>query len=432
MKMTLSSALALILCLSIHASASSAEGKHLFILSGQSNMAGLNPDESFTPTVSEEFGKDEVIVVKDAVGGQPIRRWFKAWKPKEGAAPKSPGDLYDRLLGKVKAATKDQKIETVSFFWMQGERDARERHGEVYGASLKGLLDQLEADLGRKDINFVIGRLSDFDMENKRYGHWTMVRDVQVAFAESYVRGAWVSTDDLNDGKNRRGKEIKDDLHYSAEGYKVFGSRLAEKAIGLIKPVEFSDDFEKGRGNWEVTDEKSWLHRAVKGGAGDVNHVFGIQRRRSDYQPKVRSPHHIALIKGVEVSDFELTFRVMNTKDTGGHRDCCVFFNYQDPQNFYYVHLGANPDPNSGQIMIVKNAPRKAMTLNKNKTPWKNETWHNVKVVRDTSRGTIEIFFDDMKKPHMSVVDNTFGRGRIGLGSFDDMNDFDDVKLKGR
>ena len=34
--------------------------------------------------------------------------------------------------------------------------------------------------------------------------------------------------------------------------------------------------------------------------------------------------------------------------------------------------------------------------------------------------------------PHMSVVDNTFGRGRIGIGSFDDMNDFDEIRIRGR
>ena len=79
--------------------------------------------------------------------------------------------------------------------------------------------------------------------------------------------------------------------------------------------------------------------------------------------------------------------------------------------------------------MIVKNAPRAPLTKNQNKTPWKNGTWHQVKVVRDSRNGKIEIFFDDMKKPHMSVVDKTFGKGRIGIGSFDDMNDFDDVKL---
>ena len=62
------------------------EGKHLFILSGQSNMARLDPSDSFTPTVIKEFGSDNVIVVKDAKGGQPIRRWYKNWKPAKGAA----------------------------------------------------------------------------------------------------------------------------------------------------------------------------------------------------------------------------------------------------------------------------------------------------------------------------------------------------------
>jgi hypothetical protein len=191
-------------------------------------------------------------------------------------------------------------------------------------------------------------------------------------------------------------------------------------------PLVFSDDFEKDRDRWEATDEKSWTHREVDG-----NQVFGINRRNSDYKTKVRSPYHIALIKDVEVADFVLTFRVKSTKDTGGHRDCCVFFNHQDPTNFYYVHLGAKPDPHSGQIMIVKDAPRKAITENKKPTPWDAE-WHQVKIVRDSKSGSIDIYFDDMETPHMSAVDKTFGKGRIGIGSFDDMNDFDDIKLKGR
>ena len=403
------------------------EGKHLFILSGQSNMAGLDPNESFTPAVEAEFGKSNVIVVKDALGGQPIRRWYKKWKPAKGESPEATGDLYDRLMTRVTAVIKGQRLKTVTFLWMQGERDAREKHGEVYARSLQGLLDQLAGDLGRSDINFVIGRLSDFDMENKRYPHWTYIRKIQVEFAEASPRGAWVDTDDLNDGKNRKGKEIKNDLHYSAEGYKEFGRRFADKAIGLIKPLVFEEDFEKGRDRWETTDEKSWTHREIDG-----NHVFGINRRSSDYEPKVRSPLHIALIRDVKVADFVLTFRVRSTKDTGNHRDCCIFFNYQDPQRFYYVHLGARPDPHSGQIMIVDNAPRKAMTENENRTPWKNDTWHQVKLVRDTASGKIEVFFDDMTKPHMSVVDKTFGKGRIGIGSFDDMNDFDDIRLRSR
>lgn len=412
---------ALLLCAVAHGE----DGRHLFILSGQSNMAGLDPDESFTPAVEAAFGKDAVLVVKDAQGGQPIRRWYRQWKPAEGDGPEATGDLYDRLMERVKAATKGEKIRTVTFLWMQGERDAREKNGDVYARSLKGLLDQLAQDLGRSTIFFVVGRLSDFDMENARYPHWTRVRKAQVEVAESSPRGAWVDTDDLNDGTNRAGRKIENDLHYSAEGYEEFGKRLAEKAIGLIESVIFEDDFEEGRDRWEVTDEQSWTHREVDG-----NHVFGITRRESDYKPEVRSPLHIALVKDVKVADFVLTFRVRSTRDTGNHRDCCVFFNYQNPKQFYYVHLGARPDPHSGQIMIVQNAPRKALTENTARTPWKNDTWHQVKLLRDTASGKIEVFFDDMTKPLMSVVDRTFGEGRVGIGSFDDMNDFDDVLLQ--
>ncbi len=212
------------------------KGIHLFILSGQSNMQGHRPDEAFTPAVEKALGKENVLVIQDALGGQPILRWYKQWTDPSGAEPKEQrGDLYDRLMKKVKPAIEDKEIASVTFFWMQGERDAKMSWGPVYQKSLRGLYDQLSADLGREDMNFVIGRLSDFDMENKRYPHWTVVREAQVALADSAENFVWVDTDDLNDGKNRKGKEIKDDLHYSGEGYKEFGRRMAKEALQMIE-----------------------------------------------------------------------------------------------------------------------------------------------------------------------------------------------------
>lgn len=61
------------------------------------------------------------------------------------------------------------------------------------------------------------------------------MRKAQVKAAEDAAKGAWVDTDDLNDGESRGGKTIKDDLNYSAEGYVIFGKRLADAAIKLIK-----------------------------------------------------------------------------------------------------------------------------------------------------------------------------------------------------
>lgn len=214
-----------------HADASES-AKNLFILSGQSNMEWLDPDESFRPAVKAAFGRGNVIIVKDAEFAQPIRRWCRNWKPAAGEGPKSCGDLYDRLMTKVRAAIKDKKVKTVTLIWMQGEQDALEKNGKLYAASLNGLINQISEDLGQRDIYFVIGRLGDFDLANRTLPHWTLIRDAQVSVAEANKNGAWVDTDDLNDGMNRQG--IRNGLHYSPEGYKILGQRFAEKAIALI------------------------------------------------------------------------------------------------------------------------------------------------------------------------------------------------------
>jgi NADPH:quinone reductase-like Zn-dependent oxidoreductase len=231
--MTKTLAAILISSLASLSSLSAGEGKHLFILSGQSNMAGLKPQASFTPTVEGKFGKANVIIVFDAQGGQPIRRWFKDWKPEGGEVAAGNGDLYERMMKKVEAATKDQEITSVTFLWMQGERDAKESHGEVYEASLNGLIKQVADDLGKDHVNVVIGRLSDFGLSNKSYVEWEMVREAQVKVAKDAKSGAWVDTDDLNN--KTRGEKKIDDLHYTPEGYVTFGKRLADAAIGLIE-----------------------------------------------------------------------------------------------------------------------------------------------------------------------------------------------------
>ena len=233
MKATTPFILSLVLCL---VAGAEHHAKHLFILSGQSNMQGHRPDEAFTPAVEKALGKDKVIVVQDALGGQPIHRWWKGWHDPQGKKPAQSGDLYDRLMGKVKPAIKGQKLASVSFVWMQGERDANMGWGDLYEEALVGLHAQLAKDLGRnpKDMTFVIGRLSDFDLNNKRYRDWTKVRKAQIKVANSNPKFFWVDTDDLNDGKNRRGKEIKNDLHYSAEGYKTLGKRFAEACLIAI------------------------------------------------------------------------------------------------------------------------------------------------------------------------------------------------------
>ena len=126
------------------------EGKHLFILSGQSNMAGMDENISFVPAVTKAFGKEQVIVVKNANSGQSIRSWAKTNHenppPTRGRVPKVRGELYDPLMQKVKVAIEGKQLKTVTLVWMQGESDL---NNTAYDSYLKELLEQLQCQLGQ-------------------------------------------------------------------------------------------------------------------------------------------------------------------------------------------------------------------------------------------------------------------------------------------
>jgi len=207
-------------------------GKHLIIMSGQSNMVHLDPEETLLPALRKEFGYESILLVKDAKGTQPNSRWYIKAKvqPKE----KKIGDLYDRVIRKVMIAKQDVFIKSVTFIWMQGECDAKLGNADVYEDYLIGLYDRLSKDLKREDINFIIGRLNDFDMTNTKWSNWTRIRDIQVKVAESNPRFDWVDADNFNTGIGLNGKQFTDDIHMTKDGYKQLGRAFAQKTIKLI------------------------------------------------------------------------------------------------------------------------------------------------------------------------------------------------------
>jgi len=193
----------------------------------------------------------------------------------------------------------------------------------------------------------------------------------------------------------------------------------------LKYPLVYSTDFEKGIENWELMGN-SWKVVERNG-----SKVLSLHQKASDLKPKHRSPLHLAMLKDVQVSDFTLDVRVLSTHPDYGHRDVCLFFGYQGPTQFYYVHLGQKADPRCNQIFIVNQADRTKISLTTTEgTPW-DDQWHDVRIIRHADSGEIAIYFDDMKTPAMTAKDKTFSWGRVGLGSFDDTADFDDLKLHG-
>ena len=185
-----------------------------------------------------------------------------------------------------------------------------------------------------------------------------------------------------------------------------------------------SADFDDGKLDaWEATDPKAC--RTEEGRGGKVLALFG----KSDYEPKVRSPYNISLIREPVVESFVLEVKMLSTTKNYEHRDLCLIFGHQDPSHFYYVHIANKADAHANSIFIVDGKPRESIAKTRTGgTKW-DDQWHTVRLVRDVKNGTIEVFFDYKPDPIMTAVDHTFKWGRVGVGSFDDTGQFDDIRL---
>lgn len=195
---------------------------------------------------------------------------------------------------------------------------------------------------------------------------------------------------------------------------------------GRKMPLVFEADFEDGKlDSWQATDPGAW--RIENEHEGKVLALY----KQSNYKTQVRSPFNINLVRDVVVGSFVLELEMHSTTKDYGHRDMCLFFGHQDPTHFYYVHIANQSDAHANSIFVVDGQPRVSIAKTRTEgTKW-DDDWHTVRLVRDVEKGTIEVFFDDGDEPIMTAVDNRFEWGKVGVGSFDDTGQFDDIQLWG-
>lgn len=241
---------ALTLIMSILAPAAQTPEKpfELYLLIGQSNMAGrgqiepqdqdahprvfmFNKDNQWAPAVDPlhfdkpiagvglglTFGKlmagrdasVRIGLIPCAVGGTPISRWQKG------------ADLYEAALKRARLAAKDGVI--VGILWHQGEADAgREDTASMYGRQLDIMIKDWRTDLATPNLPVVIGQLGEFFITAP------FQNIVNAALKETPKRvsnSAWVSTAGM--------KDKGDQTHFDAAGYRELGRRYFDAMIGL-------------------------------------------------------------------------------------------------------------------------------------------------------------------------------------------------------
>lgn len=203
------------------------------------------------------------------------------------------------------------------------------------------------------------------------------------------------------------------------------GCKLCETPVEL--PVVFQEDFqgEDPLAKWQPMDRSAW-----KIADQDGNKVLSMFKD-SKLKTKVRSPKNFALIKDLVVGDFEMELKMQSLTKDYGHRDLCLFFGYQSPTRFHYVHMALRADPHAHSIFIVYDKDRVSICRDRTKGLVWGDGWHKVKLVRHVAEGCIKVFFDDMDRPIMTAKDTRLTWGRVGVGSFDDEGNYDDIVLRG-
>ncbi len=198
--------------------------------------------------------------------------------------------------------------------------------------------------------------------------------------------------------------------------------------------VVWRDEFRQaGEERWEVRPGSQWEWMELKDEeAGKVRHVYAL----TEIGPpgRIRAPMAWSLVRDLEVGEVVLTAhgRVATARSVPG-RDLILFFGYQGPEQFYYVHFSAENSAVHNVVMRVNGADREKLPHLVQPVPrLLSDGFHTIRIWHQPDTGDIIAWCDDMEVPIMHARDEErlFRRGRVGIGSFDDLGWFDWFEVK--
>jgi hypothetical protein len=182
-------------------------------------IAGVGPGRAFGAAIADATPEVTIGLIPTAVGGSPITAWEPGVRyPETGAFP------WDDALRRAKAAMADGDIKAI--LWHQGESDANANSAPQYEQRLRALIARFRAELGNPSLPFVIGQLGRFPGRQ-----WTEpVMQVDAAHrrvATDVPNVAYVSSEGLADNA--------DNLHFSADAARELGRRYAAAYLEMTR-----------------------------------------------------------------------------------------------------------------------------------------------------------------------------------------------------
>jgi hypothetical protein len=182
-------------------------------------LVGVGPGRSFGLALAARDTSARIGLIPAAVGGSPISSWAPgALDAATGTHP------YDDALDRLRVARKSGTLRGI--LWHQGESDATPALSVLYAERLRALITRFRTDAGDPNLPFVIGELGKFSGKP-----WTAdvarVDSAHRAIAASVPNVAYVSSDGLAD----KG----DQLHFDGPSQRTFGERYAAAYLAMVK-----------------------------------------------------------------------------------------------------------------------------------------------------------------------------------------------------
>jgi hypothetical protein len=124
-------------------------------LHGSGSRAGIGPGLVFGKTVAARNTNANIGLVPCAVGATLLKRWEKG------------GDLYSNAVARAHVAMRDGTLKGI--VWHQGEQDSiLETDANSYHERLVKMIDDIRSDLGEPNLPFVVGQIGEFLYTRKK------------------------------------------------------------------------------------------------------------------------------------------------------------------------------------------------------------------------------------------------------------------------
>jgi hypothetical protein len=160
-------------------------------------IAGVGLCSEFARRVAAQDPGAAVGLIPCAVGGTTLEQW------------KPGGDLYTNAVARARAALNNGRL--AGILWHQGEGDCAAQRRDTYPARFSGMIAQLRRDLNAEQVPVVIGELGEFNDAKKQFN--AMLPQV----VSAVPRCALASAEGL--GAN------PDNVHFSRAALVEFGKR---------------------------------------------------------------------------------------------------------------------------------------------------------------------------------------------------------------